>query len=155
MCPSRLHSTECTLTKRRTLQYLGIPLLAGVITRFAVWRLTSKKFLQNRFLPFFSPLAFIGLLYTILVMFAYQGHHIVENIGPVFRVFVPLILYFVIMWTSTFALMFHLSKREKGTQGGDRTFGYEMAVVQSFTAGSNNFVSRVLFYMYHVVRNRR
>jgi ACR3 family arsenite transporter len=101
--------------------------------------------LQNRFLPVFSPLAPIGLLYTILVMFAYQGHHIVENIGPVFRVFVPLILYFVIMWAGAFALMLYLSRREKLSQGGAHTFGYEMAVVQSFTAGSNNFVSPMLF----------
>jgi ACR3 family arsenite transporter len=113
--------------------------VAGVITRFGVLYLTSKSFFQNRFLPFFSPLSLIGLLYTILVMFAYQGHRIVENIRQVFRVFVPLILYFVIMWTSTFALVYYLTRRRSKTTGG--LFGYEMAVVQAFTAGSNNFVS--------------
>jgi ACR3 family arsenite transporter len=119
------------------LIYLGIPLLAGVTTRYTVWYLTSKTFLETRFIPLFSPLALLGLLYTILVMFAYQGHHIVHNLGPVFRVFVPMILYFIIMWSSAFALVFYLTRRESG-KGGHR-FGYEMAVVQAFTAGSNNF----------------
>ena len=70
-------------------------------------------------------------------MFAYQGHHIIHNLGPVFRVFVPMVLYFVIMWSGTFVLVFWLSSRE-GEMG---QWGYEMAVVQAFTAGSNNFVS--------------
>ncbi|KIM91942.1 hypothetical protein PILCRDRAFT_57518 [Piloderma croceum F 1598] len=117
------------------LIYLGIPLVAGVITRFTIWYLVSEEFLVMRFLPFFSPLALLGLLYTILVMFAYQGHHIIHNLGPVFRVFVPMILYFVVMWTGTFGLVFWLSRRE----GETSLWGYEMAVVQSFTAGSNNF----------------
>lgn len=105
-------------------------------------RLTSIHFLQNVFLPWFSPLALLGLLYTIVVMFAYQGHHIVHHIGPVFRVFVPMILYFVVMWTSAFALLYYLArnKRHLGTST-DVIFDYEMAVVQAFTAGSNNFVS--------------
>ncbi|KAJ7152647.1 sodium bile acid symporter family-domain-containing protein [Mycena crocata] len=117
------------------LIYLGIPLAAGIVTRYAVWYLTSKTFLEDRFLPVFGPLAPLGLLYTILVMFAYQGHHIVQNIGHVFRVFVPMILYFIIMWSSAFALIYWLGKRH--TKSKD--FGYEMAVVQAFTAGSNNF----------------
>ena len=90
--------------------------------------------------------------YTIIVMFAYQGHHIVHNLGPVFRVFVPLILYFVIMWFAAFALVWRCAVRagkavqgENGGEGGKtrrRTeWSYEMAVVQSFTAASNNFVS--------------
>jgi ACR3 family arsenite transporter len=121
------------------VQYLGVPLVAGVVTRYGVWYLTSKAFLQNRFLPLFSPLSLIGLLYTILVMFAYQGHHIVHNLRQVFRVFVPMILYFVIMWTSVFFLVYYLTRRESGRK--NKVFGYEMAVVQAFTAGSNNFVS--------------
>ncbi|KAG6844410.1 hypothetical protein H0H87_007065 [Tephrocybe sp. NHM501043] len=120
------------------LIYLGIPLAAGVVTRYSVWYMTSKTFLDKKFLPCFGPLALAGLLYTILVMFAYQGHHIVENIGSVFRVFVPMIVYFVIMWSGAFALIFYLTRRDSGQEA---TFGYEMAVVQAFTAGSNNFVS--------------
>jgi ACR3 family arsenite transporter len=124
------------------LQYLGIPLVAGVITRFTVMRLTSKRFLQDVFLPWFSPLALLGLLYTIIVMFAYQGHHIVHNLGPVFRVFVPMILYFFVMWTSAFSFVYYLSRKEaRRGQTTNKTFEYEMAVVQAFTAGSNNFVS--------------
>ncbi|KDR70682.1 hypothetical protein GALMADRAFT_229986 [Galerina marginata CBS 339.88] len=118
------------------LIYLGIPLMAGVITRYSVWYFMGKTFLDRHFIPFFSPLALLGLLYTILVMFAYQGHHILHNLGPVFRVFVPMILYFLIMWTSAFALIYYLTRQEKGRS---HQFGYQMAVVQSFTAGSNNF----------------
>ncbi|KAI1794104.1 arsenical-resistance protein ACR3 [Ganoderma leucocontextum] len=154
------------------LIYLGIPLAAGIATRFAMLRLTSRRFFETTFLPYFGPLALLGLLYTIVVMFAYQGHHIVHNIGPVFRVFVPLILYFVIMWSATFALVWWWARRAAGghekentcgareeresgavpategiTQvrhgntraGGGTEWSYEMAVVQSFTAASNNF----------------
>lgn len=71
-------------------------------------------------------------------MFAYQGHHILHNLRPVFRVFVPMILYFVVMWFTAFGLSYYLGvkKRRMGANAG-----YEMAVVQAFTAGSNNFVS--------------
>jgi len=68
-------------------------------------------------------------------MFAYQGHHILHNLGPVFRVFVPMILYFIIMWSGAFGLVLWLSQKE----GETRIWGYDMAVVQAFTAGSNNF----------------
>ena len=77
-----------------------------------------------------------SLLYTIIVMFAYQGHHILHTLGPVFRVFVPMVLYFCIMWSMAFLFVWHLAKRS-----GGKLWRYEMAVVQSFTAGSNNFVS--------------
>jgi len=117
------------------LIYLGIPLVAGIVTRYTVWFLASKQFLEERFVPMFGPVALLGLLYTILVMFAYQGHHIVLNIGHVFRVFVPMVLYFVIMWSSGFGLVYWLGRRIKKS----KDFRYEMAVVQAFTAGSNNF----------------
>lgn len=109
-----------------------------MVTRYSIWFLFSKEFLNKKFLPIFSPLALLGLLYTIIVIFAYQGHHILHNLGPTFRVFVPLILYFIIMWTGAFGLVYYLTRKN---YGGDSFFGYEMAVVQSFTAGSNNFVS--------------
>ncbi|KAF8660457.1 hypothetical protein AX16_001637 [Volvariella volvacea WC 439] len=128
------------------LIYLGIPLAAGIITRYTIWYLTSKSFLESKFLPIFSPLSLIGLLYTILVMFAYQARHILDNLGPSFRVFVPMILYFVIMWSSAFGLLYWLSRWEiqhhgKGEEENaeKRLFGYEKTVVQAFTAGSNNF----------------
>lgn len=103
-----------------------------------MWYFTSKTFLERSFLTYFSPLSLVGLLYTILVMFANQGHHILHNLGPVFRVFVPMILYFVIMWSSPFALVYYLTKWE--FRRDYQRFGYDMAVVQAFTAGSNNFV---------------
>jgi len=73
-------------------------------------------------------------------MFAYQGHHIIHNLQAVSRVFVPLILYFVIMWSAAFGLMYYLTRKDvaKWRTG---IFGYEMAVVQAFAAGGNNFVS--------------
>lgn len=141
-------------------QYLGIPLAAGVVTRYTVWGLTSKSFLYTRFLPLFGPVALLGLLYTIFVLFAYQGesasaehvwiaclpavsspaplltrtvryqgNNIVHNLGPVFRTFVPMVVYFTIMWTSAFAFIYYLTRWRM------QEFGYEMAVVQSFTAG--------------------
>jgi len=115
------------------LIYLGIPLAAGVVIRYTVWAIKGREWLEKTFLPYFGPLALIGLLYTIFVIFAYQGNRIVDNVGNVFRVAVPLILYFVLMWTATFALIFYLSHKQK------KYFSYEMAVVQSFTSSSNNF----------------
>ena len=119
------------------MQYLGIPLVLGLLTRLLVIALISRQFFETRFLPVFSPLALLGLLYTILVMFAYQGHHIIHTLVPVFRVFVPMVLYFCIMWTAGFVLVWRLSRR----RGKSQAHSYDMAVVQAFTAGSNNFVS--------------
>jgi hypothetical protein len=69
----------------------------------------------------------------IILIFAGQATRILDNIGDVFRVVVPMVVYFIIMWTGTFFLVFWLSRR----RGGARKYGYKMAVVQSFTAGSN------------------
>ncbi|KAF8960016.1 arsenical-resistance protein ACR3 [Flammula alnicola] len=118
------------------LIYLGMPLVAGLITRYGIIALTSREFFDKKFFPYFSPLSVIGLLYTIIVLFSYQGHHILHNLGPVFRVIVPQVLYFLIVWNSTFFLIHYLSRREAP---GKNVFGYEMAVVQAFTAASNNF----------------
>lgn len=148
--------------------YLGIPLAAGIVTRFGgIWILGRKRF-DTVFMPVFGPLALVslsfrvshiesfhwlsnfhfaitqlGLLFVVIVLFALQARNILDNLGPFFRVFVPLILYFVIMWTGTFFLIYYLSCREsrklRGTSEKGRTWGYKMAVVQSFTSGSNNF----------------
>jgi len=69
----------------------------------------------------------------IILIFAGQATRILDNIGDVFRVVVPMVVYFIIMWTGTFFLVYWLSRR----RGGARKYGYKMAVVQSFTAGSN------------------
>ncbi|KAF8752494.1 Sodium Bile acid symporter family [Rhizoctonia solani] len=122
------------LTRFVPIQYLGIPLAAGVVTRFATKHTLSRSGF-DRFLKLFGPFALLGLLYTIVVLFAFQGHRIVQNIGSVFRIFVPLVLYFIIVWSSTFFGLYFLNRRRVGPNLG----GYEKAVVQSFTAGSNNF----------------
>jgi ACR3 family arsenite transporter len=116
------------------VQYLGIPLVAGIMTRFLLLLTIGRYRFEKKFLPFFGPLSLVALLYTIIIIFAEQAQSILHNLGPVFRTFVPLILYFAIMWTSTFFLVWWLSIRY-----GKDTWGYQMAVVQSFTAGSNNF----------------
>ncbi|KAF9477278.1 arsenical-resistance protein ACR3 [Pholiota conissans] len=123
------------------LIYLGIPIAAGIATRYGVIALTSRRFFEKKFLPVFSPFSLLGLLYTIIVLFAYQGHSILHDIGPVFRIFVPQILYFLIMWTSTFFFVYWLSKMENRriAAGARKVFGYDTAVVQAFTAASNNF----------------
>ncbi|KAG2182019.1 hypothetical protein INT43_006945 [Umbelopsis isabellina] len=109
------------------LIYLGIPLAAGLFTRIILVRLTSNVWYETKFLPHIGPFALIGLLYTIIVMFANQGHHIVDNIGSVFRVMVPMLCYFTIMFFGTFMLC-----RMMG-------FPYSQIVTQTFTAASNNF----------------
>jgi len=109
------------------LIYLGIPLAAGFLTRVILVRVVNRVWYETKFLPRIGPFALIGLLYTIVVMFGNQGHHIVENIGSVFRVMVPMLCYFILMFFGTF-----LACRLLG-------FAYEQAVTQSFTAGSNNF----------------
>lgn len=114
--------------------YLGIPLAAGVATRSLVLGLFGRDAFHKKFLPFFGPLSLIALLYTIIIIFAEQAQHILDNLGPVFRTFVPLVLYFALMWTGSFALIWWLSVRYGKTE-----WGYQMAVVQAFTAGSNNF----------------
>ncbi|ORZ11930.1 arsenical-resistance protein [Absidia repens] len=109
------------------LIYLGIPVVAGFVTRFALRRLKGGHWYDTVFLPHFGPLALIGLIYTIVVMFANQGHHIIANIGSVFRVAVPLFVYFNIMFFLTFFLLKFMG------------VNYSLVVTQSFTAGSNNF----------------
>ncbi|OCF40861.1 arsenical-resistance protein [Kwoniella heveanensis CBS 569] len=117
------------------LIYLGIPLGLGVATRWFALVVLGRERTEKRFLPYFGPVALLGLLYTIILIFAQQATRITDNIGRVFRIFAPMITYFLIMWTGTFFLVFWLTRR----RGGAKKYGYRMAVVQSFTAGSNNF----------------
>ncbi|KAK0544675.1 arsenicals resistance [Tilletia horrida] len=128
---NRLQYVDCAVS---VLIYLGIPLFAGVAIRFGMLFLTSRKFFHTRFLPIFSPLSLIALSFVIIVIFASQARAILDHIGAVFRTVVPLVLYFAIIWTATFVLVWQLSRRY-----GAKTWGYQMAVVQAFTAGSNNF----------------
>lgn len=130
------------LTLYHLSKYLGIPLAAGVITRFGVMAILGRNRFQTKFLPFFAPLSLLALLYVIIVIFASQARSILHNLGPVFRVFVPLCLYFFFMWTFTFLAIWKLSQRRRpigSLSSSSSHWDYEVAVVQSFTGGSNNF----------------
>ncbi|KAI7855559.1 arsenical-resistance protein ACR3 [Circinella umbellata] len=109
------------------LIYLGIPLVAGLATRYTIIYFKGRPWFENKFVALMGHLALIGLLYTIFVMFIIQGHQIIENIGSVFRTAVPLIVYFCIMF---FTVFFSL-----------KTLGvpYDVIITQAFTGSSNNF----------------
>jgi len=109
---------------RSVLIYMGIPLLAGFLTR---WILRQYEWYQKTFVPAIGKLSLLALLYVIVVMFALQGHEIVNDIGNVLRAAVPLILYFVIVFIGVLAWCLAMK------------VPYEITTPQCFTAASNNF----------------
>ena len=112
---------------KSVLIFLGVPLLAGYLSRRLGERSKGRDWYETRFLPRIGPWALYGLLFTIVILFALQGHQITSRPWDVARIAVPLLVYFAIMWSGGYALGFVLR------------LGYGRTTTLAFTAAGNNF----------------
>jgi ACR3 family arsenite transporter len=112
---------------KSVLIFLGIPVLAGYLTRVILLRRRGQDWYEHQFMPKLGPTALIGLLYTIVLMFSMQGEKIVALPFDVLRIALPMLAYFIIMWGVAF-----LVTRAMG-------FGYAETTSVAFTAAGNNF----------------
>ena len=109
------------------LVFLGIPLVAGYLTRRIGERRRGREWYETRFLPRIGPLALYGLLFTIVLLFALQGETILAEPWDVVRIAIPLLVYFAVMWTGSFIV------------GSQLRLGYPRTTTLAFTAAGNNF----------------
>jgi arsenite transporter len=112
---------------RSVLIFLGIPLVAGYLTRRLGERAKGREWYESRFLPRIGPFALYGLLFTIVVLFALQGDAIIARPFDVARIALPLLVYFALMWAGSYAL------------GAALGLGYQRTTTLAFTAAGNNF----------------
>ena len=120
-------STSVWQIAKSVLIFLGIPLLAGFLTRHFGEKAKGREWYESTFLPKIGPWALIGLLFTIVILFALQGDQIISRPWDVARIALPLLAYFAIMWGGGYLL------------GAAIGLGYERTTTLAFTAAGNNF----------------
>lgn len=115
------------LVAKSVLMFLGLPLGAALVLRYFILAVSSRRFLEERIMPYFGPVALLSLLYTIVALFAAQGDRIVSEIGAICRVAVPMLIYFFLQFALGLAAAWYTHAP------------YSYAATQAFTAASNNF----------------